>query len=132
MTAGIVLTESLENYLEAIHTLSEGQGYARVTDVAAALGFSKPSVNRAIKTLREHGLLEHEDYGTIRLTDEGDRLAESVIRRHHLLKHFLADILKVEEAVAEEEACKLEHALSYDTTEKLSAYLRTVLEDFEH
>lgn len=121
------LSKSLEDYLEQIHLLEQEGKSVRVTDIAAALQISKPSVNRAINTLKEDGYLTHEHYGTIALTDDGKRAAAAVLENHKLLKRFLVEFLGVEEQIAEEEACLMEHAISGDTGRRLKEFMNNEL-----
>lgn len=121
--SGSNVTASLEDYLEAIHVLNIKNGNVRVTDIAAELGLSKPSVNRAINTLKSQGLVIHEHYGDLELTAEGIKIAAEVYSRHLLLCEFLTSCLGVDSKVAEEEACLIEHDLSADTVEKLRAFV---------
>ena len=123
-TANTKMTASLEDYLEAIYFLNGKNDFVRVTDIAARLGISKPSVNRAVNTLKERGLVEHEHYGSLKLTEEGTKIAKAVAERHMMLKKFLMDILGVDEATASEEACEIEHVLSADTINKMNEYLK--------
>ena len=117
------LSRSLEDYLEQIYLLEREGKAVRVTDIAAALQISKPSVNRAINTLKEEGYLSHEHYGTITLTQEGVQAAEGVFEHHKLLKRFLVDFLGVDGITAEQEACLMEHAISKDTGGKLKEFM---------
>lgn len=116
------LTGSLEDYLEAIYMLRRQQGEARITDLAGRLGLSKPSANRAVATLCEEGLAAHERYGSVELTDEGERIARDVCFRHEALLRFLMYNLGVDSAQAEEDACRMEHVISEETLLKLIAY----------
>lgn len=117
------VTSSLEDYLEAIYVLNKKTPQVRITDVARELGLSKPSVNRAINTLKGQGLVEHEHYGDLSLTEKGLKIAEDVSSRHQLLRSFLIDCLEVSESVAEKEACLIEHNLSADTVLKLRKFV---------
>jgi len=117
------VTASLEDYLEAIYFLHKKNAGVRLTDVAGQLGISKPSVNRAINTLKEMGFVEHEHYGDLSLTVSGIKRAEEVASRHELIKTFLVDILGVDDAIGEEDACGIEHTLSYMTFEKLRDFV---------
>ena len=121
------VSASLEDYLEAIYFLNGKNEGVRVTDIAAELNISKPSVNRAINTLKNQGYVEHEHYGSLMLTEEGLKIAENIATRHRMLKKFLNRVLGVEENIAEEEACLIEHVLSASTIEKISAYMDKVL-----
>lgn len=121
------MNQSQEDYLEAIYVLSKEDENVRMSDVAKHLGVSKPSVNKAINLLQEKGYLIHQHYGTILMTDEGKTLAKKVYDRHKVIKRFFVDILKVDEAVAEDEACRVEHCIGEDTIEKLKEYVESVL-----
>ena len=118
-----VMTSSLEDYLEAVFILSKQKGNVRLTDIAEFLGVSKPSVNRAIKTLTQNGFLEHITYGDIVITPEGESYAANVLRRHKLIKQFLISELGVDEKIAERDACQMEHVMSPVTIDKLYEYL---------
>ncbi len=117
------ISSSLEDYLEAIYILIQKGGEVRLTDVADFLKVSRPSVNRAIGTLKEAGLVVHEAYGQISLSPKGKTQAAKVLKRHLLIKRFLTDTLEVSEAIAEEDACRMEHVMSGETIEKLYQYL---------
>lgn len=117
------LTPSYEDYIEAIYDLAlHGDGSVRSTDVADALGFSKASVARATKNLREMGYIEQERYGKITLTPAGKEYGEHILMRHRVLRAFLIDALGVDEEAANREACMMEHAISEDTMDKWIAW----------
>ncbi len=117
-------SSSLEDYLEAILVLSRSTGESvRVTDLSDKLGVSKPSASVAVKRLTEVGLVSHEPYGDIKLTATGRTQARDVVGRHELLFRFLHDVLGVEEAIAEDDACRLEHDLAPETVKRLSAFV---------
>ena len=118
-----VMTSSLEDYLEAVFVLSKEKGNVRLTDIAEYLGVSKPSVNRAVNTLTQNGFLEHVTYGDIAITPEGESYAANVLRRHKLIKQFLINELGVDEKIAEQDACQMEHVMSPVTIDKLYEYL---------
>lgn len=123
------MSSSLEDYLEAIYVLGQQGGEVRLTDVAVFLKVSRPSVNRAIGTLKEAGLVVHEAYGQISLSAKGKTQAAKVLKRHLLIKRFLTDTLDVSEATAEEDACRMEHVMSGETIEKLFHYLENTREE---
>lgn len=106
------LSQSLEDYLEAVYTLSRADGRARPSRVGALLGVSKPSVNSAMKALSARGLVSQERYGSITLSPAGRKAGAEVAARHSLLKDFFVSILGLPEAGAEKDACRAEHALS--------------------
>ena len=98
------LSASLEDYLKEIYLLNlEGQE-VRITDIARSLGISKPSVNRAMNTLKELELLEHEHYGKITLTDAGRDTAKNILDTNKIVYRFLTEILDVDEQTALAEA----------------------------
>lgn len=123
MTNEIKISPSQEDYLERILFIRKRNGTARVTDLATEMNISKPSVNKAINNLKAQGLVNHEKYGLLNLTVEGEQLAREIEKRHIILKKFLHEILEVDEEIAEKEACLLEHCISLKTIEKLSIYL---------
>jgi DtxR family Mn-dependent transcriptional regulator len=117
------MTQSLEDYLEMVSFLSD-DGVVRVTDIATRLGVSKPSVLTALKTLEEQGLLEHERYRTVTLTEKGAVQAGGIRDRHNFLTAFLRDTIGVSAETAEEDACKMEHILSDETLKKMKLLVR--------
>jgi len=106
--------ESAEDYLEQILILLENKGYARSTDIAEALGFTKPSVSVAMKKLRENGYISMERGGLISLTDKGYSIARRIYDRHLTLTRFFVSI-GVDGATARKDACKVEHDISEET-----------------
>ena len=120
-------TASMEDYLEAIIMLRAGEEAVSVTQISKALGVKKPSVDWALKKLADAGLLVHERYGDIELTPDGARIAVEVYRRHKALFSFLTDILKVDAAVAEQDACRMEHALSRESLSRLEKFIDFVM-----
>ena len=118
------ITPSLEDYLETILFLMEKDQAVRVTDVANYLSISKPSVNKAINNLKTMGLVIHEHYGLLDLTQEGRQIAVQVAKRHVVLTDFLERYLGVEPKTAEKEACLMEHSIGGETVDKLEAFLK--------
>ena len=114
--------ESGEMYLEAIHVLTKKNGHVRSIDVSEYLGYSKPSVSRAMGILRSGGYITVEKDGSISLTDAGREIAEKIYARHTLLPKLLIRI-GVSEEIAAEDACKLEHAISDESFEALKRYV---------
>ena len=117
------IQESAENYLETILVLSKRQPNVRSIDIVNELDFSKPSVSVAMKNLRQQDFITVDDNGHIKLTPTGKKLAESVYERHTLITEFLVKI-GVDEAVAAEDACRVEHVLSTETFTALKKYLK--------
>lgn len=110
------IRESAENYLETILILSQrkGKGEVRSIDIVNELEFSKPSVSVAMKNLRENGYITVDKDGYIRLTDKGLEIAEKMYERHTLLSQWLIK-LGVDEKVAVEDACHMEHVISAES-----------------
>ncbi len=117
------LSASLEDYLEAILFEVQDHQVARVKDVAARLDVNKSSVSNALRLLRDRDLVEHDPYGFIRLTPEGDRAARGVAGRHKALRLFFTDFLGIEEFEADRAACIMEHALPPVVEERLSGFM---------
>lgn len=118
------MTQSLEDYLETIHRLTQGGGGVRAVDIATALQVKKPSVNNAVKELAKLGYIEYARYQRITLTPEGEKMAALIYQRHHLLKHFLLSI-GVPEPTAEADACAMEHILSATTLARIESLYPT-------
>ena len=110
------LQESGEMYLETILILSKSGKDVRSVDVSEYMGFSKPSVSRAIGLLKSGGYVTMDKGGHLELTEEGRAVAENIYEKHTLLAQFLMT-LGVDEATATEDACKMEHVIS-DTSFK--------------
>ena len=108
------LHQSGEDYLETILVLRQEKGAVRSVDVAQRLGYSKPSISRAMSILRADGYIEMERSGAITLTSEGERVARTMYERHKLLTRWLTSI-GVSPEVAANDACRMEHALSAET-----------------
>lgn len=117
------LSPALKKYIEAIYSISCSEYTVRITDIAAKLGLSKPSVNRAVNTLKQYGYLDHEPYGDIRLTEKGIALGRSAASNHCIIKQFLIDVLSVDEANADKEAVRLERCISQHVLKKMSDYI---------
>ena len=122
------LTKSLEDYLEAIYLIELEGKTARIKNIADKVKVKLPSATEAVKKLSKMGLVEYERYGPVRLTSEGKRLASRIRHVHEVLFRFLHDILGVDEEVANEDACKIEHFLHPSTVEKLVEFLEKHLE----
>ena len=113
---------SAENYLEAILALSE-KGPVRSIDVAQHLGFSKPSVSRAVSLLRENGYIVMDRDGLLELTPTGREIAETIYERHILISNWLVS-LGIPPEIAAKDACKMEHDVSPITFQKLKEYIQ--------
>ena len=115
------MSQSLEDYLEAIYRLIAAKKPAQVRDVAKMLAVKMPSVVRALRELKRLELVTQEPYANIELTARGLRLARTVLRRHTLLRTFLMK-LGVSSATADRDACLMEHILSAETLDRIRQY----------
>ena len=110
----MALQESGEMYLETIYVLSQGSPHVRAIDVGDYMGYSKPSVSRAMGLLIEQGFITRDDEGFIRLTRTGKSRAQRIYERHTLLTKLFID-LGVDEKTASDDACRIEHYISDKT-----------------
>ena len=116
--------ESSENYLETILMLSKKLPVVRSVDIANELGYKKSSVSIAMKNLREKHHITVSDAGFIFLTETGREIAERIFERHELLTSLL-EHLGVDAAIAEEDACRIEHVISVESFEAIKSYAAT-------
>ena len=119
------IQESGEMYLEAIHVLTKEKGAVRSIDVAEYIGYSKPSVSRAVGLLKSGGYIEVDAGGFITLTDAGRAVAENIYERHTLLTDFLQKIGVSPEA-ASADACKIEHHISDESFRALKSFIEKI------
>ena len=117
------IRESGEMYLEAIYVLSQKSSEVRSIDVGAYLGYSKPSVSRAVGILKKDGLIATDKQGFITLTDEGEKRAKIIYERHLLLSQLLMNI-GVDKETAEEDACRIEHYISDKTFKAIKMHMK--------
>jgi DtxR family transcriptional regulator, Mn-dependent transcriptional regulator len=117
------LTRSVEDYLKVIYHLSSQGGFAATSDIAAQLDVSAPSVSGMVKRLSETGLIEHVPYRGVQLTAQGRRAALKMIRRHRVLEVYLIQRLGYDWDGVHDEAERLEHAVSDELIERMSAAL---------
>ena len=118
----MVIQESGEMYLETIRVLQEKTGHVRSTDIADYMGYSKPSVSRAVGILKSGGFIQVEKDGGIILTDAGRAVADKIYERHTLLTQLLM-ALGVSKETAAEDACKMEHAISDESFQSIKNHL---------
>ena len=118
----MALQESGEMYLETIYVLSQEHPNVRAVDIGEELGYSRPSVSRAMHVLKDEGLVKTDDYGFVKLTEAGNVLAKRIYERHTVLTQVLLD-LGVEEKIASEDACRLEHYISDETFDAIKAHV---------
>ena len=119
----MTIRESGEMYLETIYILSQNSSAVRGVDVGARMGFSKPSVSRAVGLLKKEGLIITDDMGFIKLTETGKKKAETIYERHQLLSRLLMN-LGVDEETATEDACRIEHYISEKTFDAIKRHVK--------
>ncbi|NLX74762.1 MAG: metal-dependent transcriptional regulator [Synergistaceae bacterium] len=118
------MRESGENYLKTILILKERNGSVRSIDVANEMGYSKPSISRAVKLLIKRGHVIMESNGELILTKKGYHLASDIYERHEVISEFLVKLLGVNKEVADRDACRVEHAISEESFEKLKDFVK--------
>ena len=116
--------ESGEMYLENILVLRGKLERVRSIDIVNYSGYSKPSISRAVKLLKDAGCIEIDGEGYITLTAEGEEIAQKIFARHEMLTSFLVSI-GVDEKTASEDACRMEHVISDETYEKIKKFCET-------
>ena len=116
------LQESGEMYLESIYVLSKKITNVRSVDISEYMGYSKPSVSRAVSLLKSGGYIVMDEDNFIRLTDSGLEIAEKIYERHTVLTAMLMR-MGVSEATAAEDACRMEHAISDETFEAMKRHV---------
>lgn len=112
------MQESAENYLETILILSHRNASVRSIDIVNELDYTKPSVSVAMKNLRENGYINMDNESYITLTEKGRKIAEAMYERHTFLSEWLTSI-GVDNKVATEDACRIEHVISAETFEAI-------------
>lgn len=118
------IQESGEMYLETIYVLSKGSRAVRSIDVCEYMGYSKPSVSRAVGILKQGGYLEMDNDGYLTLTDTGFEVASKIYERHTTLTELLIR-LGVDEKIAAGDACKIEHDISDETFEAIKHHIES-------
>jgi DtxR family Mn-dependent transcriptional regulator len=118
-----VFTRSVEDYLKAVYRLSSDERAASTTEIAQRLALSPASVSAMIKRLSEQGLVDHERYRGVRLTEDGRRAALRIVRRHRLVETYLVEFLGYDWDNVHAEAEQLEHAMSDELVERMAAAL---------
>lgn len=117
------VSASLEDYLEAIYVLEQKYRVARAKDIADYMHVQRASVTGALKALSVRGLVYYTPYSYVTLTPEGKRIAEEILYRHRILKEFFSKVLKLTPEEAEQNACRIEHAIQPHAVERLVKFL---------
>ncbi len=119
----MAVKESGEMYLETIYILSKESDSVRAIDVGEHLGYTKPSVSRALGLLKNEGLIEKDPNGFLKLTKDGEKIAKNIYERHTVLSKLLMDI-GVDEKTATEDACRIEHYISDKTFKAIKDHIK--------
>ena len=120
-----MVTKRTEQYIEVIHEIVKKKGYARVKDVSESLGVGFSAVSEMFGKLSEKGYINYEKHGGVTLTEKGKRLASKLSKRHKILRDFLV-ILGVDEKIADEDACEIEHVVRKETMDRLTKFVEFV------
>ncbi len=118
-------TERAEDYLEAIEAIARKKGYAKVKDVSERLGVGLSSVTEMFQKLSETGYINYEKYSGVTLTQSGKEIAKITKEKHRVLKNFLS-VLGVDERIADDDACRIEHVVNPETLEVLTKFVKFV------
>lgn len=113
------LTHSMAHYLMAIHETLEEQGYARLIDVAKRLNISKGSLSTSLKTLIKRKLVLEDENKHLKLSEKGQEYAENIHNTHEVFSLFLTEVLDLDPKIADVDACKIEHLLSTESSDKI-------------
>ena len=122
------VSKSLEEYIKTIYVLEKQKGIIRVTDIADKMNCTKPSVNKAIKQLKENGFVEYETYGKIAITEDGIKLARKVLEAYDIVYLFLTELLEIEPEEACKEAENMKKSMEDHTLNQLAKYVQNTLE----
>lgn len=123
------VSSKMEDYLTAIFHLCREKGIARVKSIAERLQVTNASVVGVLKNLKRRDLVQQEPYGYIRLTQQGEKIATSVIHRHEVLTQFLEKVLYLDSETAAQDACRIEHAVSPETVRRLKGLAEFIEKD---
>ena len=118
----------MEDYLETILELERENNHVLVKDIARSMDVKLPTVTSMLNTLQKRNLVSHEKYNHVELTGKGRKVAKEIYRSHTMIKKFLMDILNIDAKTADEDACKMEHAISSETLERIVKFMEFVEE----
>ncbi|MEE8637436.1 MAG: metal-dependent transcriptional regulator [Candidatus Margulisiibacteriota bacterium] len=121
------LTPNMENYLETVFVLQREHGHAHVRDIAKTIRIKMPSVTEALRKLKKSNLVNYDRYNSITLTQRGKSISQKVMKRHKILFKFLHEVLGIDKNIAEEDACKIEHVISYKSLRRLNKFVESSL-----
>ena len=118
-------TGRTEDYLEALDSIIEKKGYAQVRDISKLLKVGPSSVTEMFQKLNKSGFINYEKYGGVTLTPKGKKIAKDTKRKHEILYDFLL-ILGIDDKIADEDACKIEHDLNTESLDKLTKFVEFI------
>lgn len=119
----VQVSATLEDYVETIYNLQQANRVARVKDIAESLGITRGSVSASLKTLAEKELIDYAPYSFITLTKTGEALAREIVRRHDALSRFFRTLLGMDKETAEDNACRVEHAVDLEAVDRLVSFM---------
>jgi DtxR family transcriptional regulator, Mn-dependent transcriptional regulator len=117
------LSATLEDYLGVVLRFQRAKRFARVSDIASALGVAKSAVTAALQSLASKALINYQPYEPVTLTEEGEQQAEEILVRHRIILDFLKDVLAIDPKEAEPIACEMEHTINAVALEKFVCFL---------
>lgn len=123
-----MISKAQEEYLKTMYILGKQNGEIRVTDIAEKMGCSKPSVNKALKNLKDNKLINYETYGKIELTESGEELSKKILEAYDIVYVFFKDVLNVEDEKAKVQAEKVKSVLSDEAINSLAKYVHKALD----
>lgn len=123
------LSPRMEDYLEAVYEVSLKRYGARLTDIAARLSVTKSTANAAMAALAERRLVKNERYARVVLTRKGAQMARAAARKHETIRDFLTEILQIDDATADKDACAIEHVISDPSIKAMRKFLEEARED---
>jgi len=127
----IKLSGKLEDYLEAVWKLEGKEGHAHVQDIADTVGVHKSTVSSALQSLCDKDFVNYQPYQAATVTETGRKTAEEINRKHRLIRRFMTSILLLDVKTADDNACRMEHALDQEVSERLADFLEFVEETSE-
>lgn len=116
----------MEDYLETIFELERENKHALVKDIAQRMNVKLPTVTSMLGNLQKRDLVDHEKYNHVKLTRKGKKIAKEIYRSHTMIKKFLMDVLNIDATTANEDACKMEHAVSSETLERIVKFMEFI------
>ncbi len=117
------ITPNVEDYLKAIYRIEAERGVARVKEISIGMKVTYPSTSGILKKMESMALVEHERYGYVKLSEEGRKLAQEIIRREEILTNFFTRVLHLTEEDAITDACRIEHMMKPETARRFLAFL---------